>query len=33
MTGNGVFLFARLCGNRVGMGTKSTVTGWGWHVR
>ena len=25
-----MFLFARLCGNGVGMGTKSTVTEWGW---
>ena len=28
--GIGVFLFARLCGNVVGMGTKSTVTGRRW---
>jgi len=33
--GNGVFLFAQLCVNGVGMGTKSTVTEWGWgrHTR
>jgi len=32
---NWVYLFARLCGNGVGMETKSTVTGWGWgrHAR
>ena len=30
MPGNGVFLFARLCGNGVGMGTTRAVTGRGW---